>query len=111
MDSQAVSELEAIREDSLVICKEKGCEMFGIGIAQENAEDLVAKHTGPCPVSALTSRHPVMLSLYHLLSRDRDCIAGFLMGIFSPAGICIPSETGAEPAFSSHLMTEGVSDE
>lgn len=66
MDSCAASELEAVGEDSLVICKKKGCEMFDVGIAQENMEDLVAEHTGPCPESALSSRHPVMLSLYHL---------------------------------------------
>lgn len=91
-----------------MICKEKGYEILDSETAQE---DLAAEHTGPRPESALSSRPPGLLGLHHLLPRSSHCIAGFLMGIFSPGGICTPSQVGAEPTFSPHLLIEGVNDE
>lgn len=70
-----------------MICKEKGYDILDSETAQEN---LVAEHTGPGPESALSSRHPGVLGLHHLLSGNSHCIAGFLMGIFSLAGVLHP---------------------
>lgn len=52
-----------------MICKEEGYEIFDIGFAQENMEDLVAEHPGPCLRSTLSSRCPAML---------RVCILSYL---------------------------------